>query len=222
MTSPDEPARPPIWSRPARGQRGPAPSHSRDEIVAAAIAVADADGIGAVSMRAVAAALHTGAGSLYRYLSSRDDLLDLMVDRAAGELRPYPEAADDWLDTMLRLARRQLDLYRRHPWLVDVLPRPTAPGPQSLAWFDHCLAVLRPVPAATTTKFEAIAMMTGVTSLFARQEAAAPSVGFAGIDLAAYPNLVAAIADPSPSAPRDLFATTVRAVLRGLLVDDAG
>ncbi|GHJ09300.1 TetR family transcriptional regulator [Micromonospora humidisoli] len=190
--------------------------------MAAAIAVADADGIGAVSMRAVAAALHTGAGSLYRYLSSRDDLLDLMVDRAAGELCPYPGAGDDWLDTMLLLARRQLDLYRRHSWLVAVLPRPTAPGPQSLAWFDHCLSVLRPVPAATTTKFEAIAMMTGVTSLFARQETAAPSVGFTGIDLAAYPNLAAATTDPSPSAPRDLFATTVRSVLRGLLVDHAG
>ncbi|WP_432905172.1 TetR/AcrR family transcriptional regulator [Micromonospora matsumotoense] len=222
MTSSAEPARPPIWSRPARGLRGPAPTHSRDEIVAAAIAMADADGLGAVSMRAVAAALHTGAGSLYRYLSSRDDLLDLMVDRAAGELRPYPEADGDWLDAMLRLARRQLDLYRRHPWLVAILPRPTAPGPQSLAWFDHCLAVLRPVPAATTTKFEAIAMMTGVTSLFARQETAAPPVGFAGIDLAAYPNLVAAITDPAPSAPRDLFETTVRSVLRGLLTDDAG
>lgn len=65
-------------------------------------------------------------------------------------------------------------------------------------------------------------MMTGVTSLFARQETAAPPAGFAGIDLAAYPNLVAAITDPAPSAPRDLFETTVRSVLRGLLTDDAG
>ncbi|MEU7616799.1 TetR/AcrR family transcriptional regulator [Micromonospora rifamycinica] len=223
MSPPDEPERPSVWSRPARGLRGPAPTHSRYEIVAAAIAMADADGIGAVSMRAVAAALNTGAGSLYRYLSSRDDLLDLMVDRAAGELRPYPDGSGDWLDAMLRLAHRQLVLYRRHPWLVEILPRPTAPGPQSLAWFDHCLAILRPVPAATTTKFEAIAMMTGVTSLFARQESAGPPAGFAGVDVAAFPNLTAALtAPPSPPAPRDLFETTVRSVLRGLLVDAAG
>jgi AcrR family transcriptional regulator len=115
--------------------------------VAAAIAMADADGIGAVSMRAVAAALGTGAGSLYRYLSSRDDLLDLMADRAAGELRPYPESGPDWLGSMLLVARCQLDLYRKHPWLVEILPRPAAPGPQSLAWFDHCLGVLGPAPA---------------------------------------------------------------------------
>jgi AcrR family transcriptional regulator len=200
--------------------RGPAPSHSRDEIVDAAIAVADAGGIGAVSMRAVAAALGTGAGSLYRYLSSRDDLLDLMADRAAGELRPYPDAAGDWPDAMLLIARRQLDLYRAHPWLVEILARPAALGPNSLAWFDHCLAVLRPVPAPATAKFEAIAMMTGVVSLFARSESAGPPPGFDGIDLAAFPNLVAALtAPPAPAARRDLFAVTVRGVLRGLLAD---
>jgi len=212
--------RQPIWSRPARGLRGPAPAHSRDEIVTAAIAMADADGLGAVSMRAVATTLGTGAGSLYRYLSSRDDLLDLMADRAAGELRPYPEAGGDWLDAMLRVARRQLELYLRHPWLVEILPRPTAPGPQSLAWFDHCLAILRPVPAATAAKFEAIAMMTGVVSLFARSAAAGPPAGFDGIDLAAFPNLVEALTAPAaPAAPRDLFEATVRSVLRGLLAD---
>ncbi|BBH69900.1 hypothetical protein ACTI_65850 [Actinoplanes sp. OR16] len=210
-----------IWSRPAKGSRGPAPSHSRDEIVAAAIAMADADGIGAVSMRAVAGALGTGAGSLYRYLSSRDDLLDLMADHATGELRPYPEIAPDWLGTMLEIARGQLGLYRRHRWLVDVLPRTTALGPQSLAWFDHCLAVLRPVPATTAAKFEAIAMMIGVVSLFARSEAAGPPAGFGGIDMTAYPNLLEAVSTPpAPAAPqRDLFEATVRSVLTGLLVD---
>ena len=186
----------------------------------AAIAMADTDGIGAVSMRAVATALNTSAGSLYRYLSSRDDLLDLMADRAAGELRPYPEAAGDWLDAMLRIARRQLDLYREHPWLVEILPRPTALGPQSLAWFEHCLAILRSVPAATAAKFEAIAMMIGVVSLFARTESAGPPVRFDEIDMAAFPNLAAALtAPPVPSAQRDLFEVTVGSVLRGLLTD---
>ena len=124
-----------------------------------------------MSMRAVAAALGTGAGSLYRYLSSRDDLLDLMTDRVVGELRPYPQADGDWLDAMLLLARRQLALYRRHPWLLDVVQRPTGIGPESLAWFDNCLRILEPVRCAVAAKFEAIAMMTGVVSLVARSEA---------------------------------------------------
>ncbi|MGK5678169.1 TetR/AcrR family transcriptional regulator [Actinoplanes sp. URMC 104] len=220
MTTPAEPVRQTVWSRPARGLRGPAPAHSRDEIVAAAIVIADADGLGAVSMRAVATALGTGAGSLYRYLSSRDDLLDLMADRVVGQSGPYPQARDDWLEAMLEVARGQLDLHRRHPWLVDILPRPTAPGPQTLAWFDHCLGILRPVPAAPAAKFEAIALMIGVVSLFARSEAAGPALSFDGLDMAAYPHLVATLSGPpGPPPRRDLFGVTVRSVLRGLLTD---
>jgi AcrR family transcriptional regulator len=215
-------SRQPIWTRPVRGSRGPAPGHSRDAIVEAAIAMADAEGLGAVSMRAVATALGTGAGSLYRYLSSRDDLLDLMVDRVAGELRPYPEADGDWLDTMLLLARDQLAMHRRHRWLVDVSYRTSSIGPESLAWFDNCLRVMARVGAATTAKFEAIAMLTGVVGLFARGEATAGSVGFAGLDLARYPHLTAAFTQPPAATPpaRDLFERTLRSLLTGLLEAD--
>ncbi|PWR08753.1 TetR/AcrR family transcriptional regulator [Micromonospora acroterricola] len=210
-----------IWTRPERGSRGPVPAHSRDAIVEAAIALADAEGLPAVSMRAIATALGTGAGSLYRYLSSRDDLLDLMTDRVVGELRPYPPAEGDWLDGMLLLARRQLALHRRHPWLIEVSHRPSAVGPESLAWFDNCLRILEPVACAVTAKFEAIAMVTGVVSLFARSAAAAGSFSFAGADLAAYPHLVAAFSQPPAPAPRaDLFERTLRGLLTGLLVAD--
>ena len=213
-------SRQPIWARPERGSRGPAPSHSRDDIVATAIALADTDGLAAVSMRAVATALGTGAGSLYRYLSSRDDLLDLMTDRVAGELRPYPEADGEWLDTMLVLGRRQLVLFRRHRWLHDVIHRPSGVGPQALAWFDNCLRVLQPVDCGVAAKFEAIAMMTGVAALFGRSDAAAPALGFAGVDFTAYPHLAAAFAQPPAPAPsRDLFERTMRSMLTGLLAD---
>ncbi|WP_233358783.1 TetR/AcrR family transcriptional regulator [Thermomonospora amylolytica] len=211
-----------IWNRPERRGRGPAPAHSRDAIVTAAIALADAEGLAAVSMRAVAAALGTGAGSLYRYLSSRDDLLDLMTDRVVGELRPYPEAGGDWLDTMLLMARRQLALYRRHPWLLDVIHRPSGIGPESLAWFDGCLRVLEPVRCPVTAKFEAIAMMTGVVGLFARSETTAGTFAFPDVDLTAYPHLAAAFSGPPEPAPRrDLFERTLRSVLTGLLVTES-
>jgi AcrR family transcriptional regulator len=207
-----------IWARPERGSRGPTPAHSRDAIATAAITLADAEGIAAVSMRAVATALGTSAGSLYRYLSSRDDLLDLMGDRVLAELRPHPQADGDWLDTMLSLARRQLELYRRHPWLLDVIHRTSGPGPEALSWFDTCLRVLEPVRCAVTAKFEAIGMMTGVVSLFARNEAAARSFTFAGIDLAPYPHLVAAFSQPpGPTTHSDLFERTLRILLTGLL-----
>jgi AcrR family transcriptional regulator len=211
----------PIWARPERGSRGPVPAHSRDAIVTAAISLADAEGIAAVSMRAVATALGTSAGSLYRYLSSRDDLLDLMTDRALGELRPYPPSYGDWLDTMLLLARGQLALYRRHPWLLDLIHRTSVVGPEAVAWFDTCLRVLEPVHCAVTAKFEAIAMMTGMVSLFARNEATPGSFSFAGIDFGSYPHLAAALRQPSgPTAHDDLFDRTLRILLTGLLITE--
>lgn len=209
--------RQPIWTRPERGSRGPTPTHSRDAIVAAAVALADADGIAAVSMRAVATALGTSAGALYRYLSSRDDLLDLMTDRVAGELRPYPQASG-WLDTMLLLARQQLAAHRRHPWLLDVGHRPSGIGPEGLAWFDNCLRILEPVRCDVTAKFEAMAMMTGVVTLFARNEAASRSFTFVGLDLSPYPHLTAAFNQPpKPTHQQDLFDRTLRTLLTGLL-----
>ena len=214
--------RQPIWARPERGSRGPAPGHSRDDIVGAAIALADAEGLAAVSMRALAAALGTSAGSLYRYLSSRDDLLDLMTDRAVAELRPYPDADGDWLDAMVLLGRRQLALYRDHPWLLDVSHRASGTGPNALAWFDNCLRVLRPVACGVAAKFEAIAMMTGLTTLFARSAATPPPAGFAGIDMTAYPHLLAAFREPpAPGPRRDLFERTLRSLLTGLLTAPA-
>ncbi|MFG2043296.1 TetR/AcrR family transcriptional regulator [Dactylosporangium sp. NPDC048998] len=216
-----------IFQRPPRGSRGPAPGHTRDEIVAAAVVLADADGLAAVSMRAVAARLGTAAGSLYRYLSSRDDLLDLMADAAIGSMRPFP-AAPDPFDALVLVARAQLAVYRRHPWLLEVIQRTSGVGPNGLAYFDHCLGVLAPLSCAVGRKFEAIAMMTGVASLFARPQP--EGVSFAGIDFSPYPHLAAALAgvagaaaaasgaQAAPEAEPDLFERTIRSVLSGLLL----
>ncbi|MDG4823459.1 TetR/AcrR family transcriptional regulator [Asanoa sp. WMMD1127] len=209
----------PIWTRPERGRRGPAPSHSREEIVSAAIALADTEGLAAVSMRAVAARLGTTAGSLYRYLSSRDDLLDLMTDRAVGTLKPYPATKGDWLDQMVELARQQLDLHRRHRWLGEVSQRPTGIGPQTLDWFDHCLGVLAPLKAPTATRFEAIAVMTGTVILFSTSGAGGGAASFAAFEPARHQNLAAALAEPGPPPGTDLFERAVRSLLTGLLAD---
>lgn len=209
-----------IFQRPPRGTRGPAPGHSREEIVAVAVALADADGLGAVSMRAVAAKLGTGAGSLYRYLSSRDDLLDLMADAVIGEVRPFPEAPDP-IDALVLLARRQLTVYKRHAWLGEAVQQTKGFGPNSLAYFDHCLGVLAPVSSPATAKFEAVAMITGVVVLFSRPQP--EGLSFAAIDLAPYANLTAAIREASSGALQapedvpDLFERTVRSLLGGLL-----
>jgi len=74
-----------IWDRPERAARGPAPSLSREQITTAAVTLADTQGIEAVSMRALSVELGVGAASLYRYVTRKDELIDLMVDAAMGD-----------------------------------------------------------------------------------------------------------------------------------------
>jgi AcrR family transcriptional regulator len=213
-----------IWTRPDRGSRGPRPEHTRAEIVAAAIALADSGGLSAATMRGVAAALGTAGASLYRYLSSRDDLLDLMIDAAVAELEFPAEAGGGWLDDLVALARAQLALYRRHPWLPAASLSRGAWGPHTMDYFEYCLRVMAPLPHANTTKMEAVGMITGVVFLFAQGEASAqtrqvsPASMFATATPHRHPHLIAALTTPGPPAPPvDLFDRTVHAILTGLL-----
>lgn len=214
-----------IWTRPDRGARGPRPRHSRAAIAAAGVALADTGGLAAVSMRAVAEALGTGAGTLYRYLSSRDDLLDLMTDAVLAELPLDRQPGDDWLDDVVAVAHDQLALHRRHPWLLETSRRRGAIGPRATDLFEQYLRLLVPVGRDVTTKLEAVAMVAGVVSLFARttspaQQATSPSQLFAAATRHGHPHLSAALGRSGPPAPRpDLFERTVRGVLGGLLVD---
>src|ERR1039457_7550624 len=76
---------PSIWARPERSARGPSPEHSRAEIASAGIRLAAADGLSAVTMRSAASAIGTAPASLYRYVATRDELVELMADQVYGE-----------------------------------------------------------------------------------------------------------------------------------------
>jgi AcrR family transcriptional regulator len=214
-----------IWTRPDRGGRGPQLEHNREGIAAAAVALADAGGLSAATMRAVAAELGTAAASLYRYLSSRDDLLDLMVDAVLAELPPEQPAGPDWLEDLVDVGRAQLGLQRRHPWLLEASRRGSTFGPHGTDHVERCLRLMVPVPAGSAAKMEAVALITGVVSLFARPaphdaRALAPADLFAVASPDRHPQLVAALTRPTPPGPRpDLFEHTLRSVLRGLLTE---
>src|ERR1700759_508304 len=74
-----------LWSAPARPRRGPKPSLSRERIVTAAIALADAEGLGSLSMPPLAATPGRGERALYRYVPGKAELVALMIDEAIGE-----------------------------------------------------------------------------------------------------------------------------------------
>jgi AcrR family transcriptional regulator len=133
---------PVIWARPERPARGPQPSLRRDQIARAAIEIADAEGIEAVSMRKVAAKVGAGTMSLYRYVSRKDDLIDLMGDAVMAELDLPEEPSGDWRADTVEIAKRNRALYLRHPWAVTLgLARPSL-GPNQLRVLEYALRVL--------------------------------------------------------------------------------
>ena len=95
----------PIWMRPERAAVGRPAQRSRAEITATALGIADREGLEAVSMRRVAAELGTGAASLYRYVETREELLDLMSDAAGAEYDPLPQPGTGWLTSLPSASR---------------------------------------------------------------------------------------------------------------------
>jgi len=106
--------------------------------VAAALAVADAEGLAAVSMRRVASDLGSGTATLYRYITNRDELVDLMVDAAQGE-DPVPEPGPDWRADLTAVAHAQRATLLRHPWLAGELAGRPSLGPNSLRRSESAL-----------------------------------------------------------------------------------
>jgi AcrR family transcriptional regulator len=133
----------PIWMRPEpTGRRAP---RSREDIAEAAIAVADAEGIDAVSMRRVASELGLGTMSLYHYVRSKDELIDLMSDGImGGQLVDDAELKKGWRSALTAIANATRSNFLRHPWMGDAMrPRPSSvPGPNALRHIDQSLAAV--------------------------------------------------------------------------------
>jgi AcrR family transcriptional regulator len=158
-----------IWMRPEHAATGRPAKRSREEITAAAIAIADQEGLDAVSMRRVAAGLGTGAASLYRYVETREDLLDLMID-ATGAEYVFPGPGGDWLADLLAIGDQARAIMRRHPWLPSLLITRSVLGPNGLVLLEHVMAALAPHPGSTVAKLEAFAILNTVTALFVHNE----------------------------------------------------
>jgi AcrR family transcriptional regulator len=120
------------------------------------MAVADAEGADAVSMRRVARELGVGAMTLYHYLDGKDDLLDLMADAVVGEfLVPDDELPADWRDALAAIARATRAAYERHPWALDGMRHPSG-GPNGMRHFEQSLAAVASLDIDALTRIEFI------------------------------------------------------------------
>lgn len=204
--------------------RGRPPKHSRTQVVAAAIAIADAEGLEALTMRRLAAELGAGVMSLYTYVRDKDDLVDQMVDQisAFDPARPGPELLD--------LVRWQRDLMLRHPWLPAALPNRRLIGPNMLGYLERGLTALAPTGLPGGAKMEILALLTGFVASYVAHERAQAQAGItdperiaaqvsqleAAVATGAYPELARVLSEDAPE-PEPGFDAIARRMIKGLL-----
>jgi len=130
---------PVIWARLSSQGRGPTRTLDYGAITSAAIALADADGLDAVSMRKLAGRMEHSPMSLYRHIGSKDDLIELMYDAVLGELDLGEAPSGDWRADLTRLAREVRRVHHAHPWIARLGHRPTL-GPNAIRLLEYGLA----------------------------------------------------------------------------------
>jgi len=156
-----------LWGHGTATGRGRPARTTREQVVAAGLARADAGGLEELSMRAVAADLGVGVMSLYTHVESRDGLVALMIDAAFAEITDglRPRDGEPWRDAAARQARALWGLYARHPWILDHGSR-LPMGPHVLALEDAFYASFLDIGLAPTVSANAaIALRSLVTGL---------------------------------------------------------
>lgn len=152
----------PIWARPEPAARSL--RFSRQQIAAAALDIADAEGFEAVSMRRIARSLGAGTMSLYRYIATKDDLLALIGDALLGEALVPGELPADWPEAIAAVARQTRRTYLRHPWAIHLVQRPgtvkaALAGPNGLRHVEQSLSALSGAPMDATAKLDVLAIV---------------------------------------------------------------
>ncbi|GAA3000374.1 TetR/AcrR family transcriptional regulator [Streptosporangium longisporum] len=130
-----------LWGLRETVRRGRRPSLTIADITRAAVEVADAEGLAAVSMSRIAAQLGNSTMALYRYVKSKDELLLLMADAALDDPPDLPDDVD-WRTGLTLWVQGALTVLRRHPWAAQIPISAPPMGPNNLWWFDRALRAL--------------------------------------------------------------------------------
>ena len=158
------------WGVAASPQRGPKRELSIERIVDTAIESADAEGLGAVSMSRVASSLGFTTMSLYRYVTSKDDLILLMQESASALPVPDETVERGWRDGLTAWVRGIRAGYEAHPWLVDI-PIAGAPlTPNAFVIVDWFLREVRDLPLSDGEKMSTLLMLTSYARATSAQD----------------------------------------------------
>ncbi|RJL27255.1 TetR/AcrR family transcriptional regulator [Bailinhaonella thermotolerans] len=168
-----------LWrgAGPARTAPGPKPGLSVEAIVEAGVAVADEEGLAALSMRAVGQRLGRTGMALYTYVPGKNELLDLMYDRVLGELPGEYDLAAGWRAALTAWARDLREFYLRHPWVLQLSQARPVLGPNEYRMLETLVAVLRGTGLGPAGLRPIVATLFNVVAGAARTTAEARQAG---------------------------------------------
>lgn len=157
-----------LWGRRGRGLRGPKPGLSVDAIVAAAIRIADAEGLEAVSMAHVADRLGFTTMSLYRHVTSKEELLQLMWNGSAQGAEHLVITGDGWRPRLRMWAMVQRSMIDEHPWITQMPMAAPPMAPNSLAFVERGLEAMDDTSLPDADKLRVIGLISSYTLSEAR------------------------------------------------------
>lgn len=146
---------------------------TRARVLAAAVSLADEDGIATLSMRRLGQRLGVEAMSLYNHVAGKDDILDGMADLVAAEF-DVPAAGEDWRPALRRSASSAHEVLLRHPWAGTLLESRSRPGPSRLRYLDAVVGALVGSGYSIQSAYYAFLVLDSYIYGFALQEASAP------------------------------------------------
>ncbi|MGI5126132.1 TetR/AcrR family transcriptional regulator [Pseudonocardia sp. CA-107938] len=189
------------WGLRDRPTKGPKPGLSVDRIVEAAVRIAAAEGLAAVSMGRVAKELGVGTMSLYRHVGAKDELLVLMMEAAYDAQPPAPVPEEDWRAGLTRWAEQLFEVSTANAWALRMPIAGPPATPNQLAWMEAALAVLAGTGLSPGRQVEVVMLLAGfvrteatTTSDIAAAQAAAGSSDEEA--MAAYGQLMAKLVTP--------------------------
>ncbi|NUP45861.1 MAG: TetR family transcriptional regulator, partial [Catenulispora sp.] len=164
-----------LWGEQEAPTRGPKPSLSPARIAEAAVAIADADGLDAVSMNRLAGEFGVSAMALYRYVPGKAEIVELMVEAVLAERPEIGGDGDgdgdgDWRRGVEAWARASWAVYQAHPWLLAATAmRRQVMGPNQLGWLDAALTALEPARLSAAQRHRVFVLVVGLVRSVAQE-----------------------------------------------------
>ena len=162
-----------LWRVPATSRRGPRQGLSIDAVVCAATTLADSEGLAAVTMRRVAQVLGVAPMTLYTYVPSKAEMLDLMLDAAYAQMSRTSTAEQPWRQRVTAIAGENRALFEAHPWAATVSTTRPPLGPGLMAKYEHELSALNGLGLDDVEMDAALTYLLSFVQSCARDAAAA-------------------------------------------------